>query len=52
MHCLPSISQKNFSGTRFSERKYFIINESIGQLEAGERLEAREASITGRQVTK
>ena len=41
LHFLPSISQKNFSGTRFSERIYFYINESIGQLGAGEGLEAR-----------
>ena len=29
---LPTISQKNFSGTRFFERKYFFINENIGEL--------------------
>ena len=35
-HFLLSISQKYFSGTRFSERVYFFINESIGQLGAEE----------------
>ena len=29
----------NFSGTRFSERKYFFINENIGQHGAGEGLD-------------
>ena len=50
--CLPTISQKNFSGTRFSERKYFFIYENIGELGAGESLGARGILQTDRQVTK
>ena len=38
LHFLPSISQNNFSGTRFTKKK--ITNENIGQLGAGEELGA------------
>ena len=40
-HFLPSIFQKNFSGSKFSERKHFVINEKIGELGAGEGLGER-----------